>query len=131
MDQKQQLALIERYVAAYNAIDVEAMMAPLHEEVAFRNVSGGEVTHETKGLAAFRVQAEEGARMFAARAQRITGTKPIADGGDPGLTVGIAYSGVLARDLPNGAKAGDAIELTGESEFRFREGKIVAIIDQS
>jgi ketosteroid isomerase-like protein len=131
MDPSEYAALIERYVAAYNAFDIDGMVASLHEEVAFRNVSDGVVTHETRGVAAFRAQAAEGARIFSAREQRITGMSPIADDGEPGMAVEIDYQAVLASDLPNGMKAGDTIELSGRSEFRFRDGRIVSIVDHS
>jgi ketosteroid isomerase-like protein len=130
MDPSEQVALIKRYVAAYNAFDIDGMIASVHEEVAFRNISDGVVTHETRGVAAFRAQAAEGARIFSSREQTITGVSPLADDGEPGMAVEIDYRAVLASDLPNGMKAGDTIELTGRSEFRFRDGRIVSIVDR-
>jgi ketosteroid isomerase-like protein len=40
----QSRALIERYIAAYNAFDVPGMLVLLHPDVTFENVVGGEVT---------------------------------------------------------------------------------------
>jgi hypothetical protein len=131
MDPSEQDALIARYVAAYNAFDVQGMVEPLHEEVVFRNISNGVVTHESTGLAAFTAQAKAAAGLFSSRHQEITASKPAVDGGDPGRTVAINYRATLATDLPNGMRSGDTIELSGESEFRFRDGKIVSIIDRA
>lgn len=131
MDKAEQRAAIDRYIAAYNAFDITALLAELHDEVVFQNVSGSDVSHETVGKDAFRAQAEEAVTLFRSREQTATSVVPIADEGDPGMRVGIDFSAVLARDLLNGLKAGDPIELKGESEFRFRSGKIVSIIDRS
>jgi len=43
------LALIERYVAAYNAFDVEGMLATLAADVRFENWSGGQLTAASDG----------------------------------------------------------------------------------
>lgn len=131
MKTSEQYALVERYVAAYNAFDVEGMIAPLHEDVVFRNIANGEVTHETTGVAAFREQAKAATALFTTRRQRIVDWTPVGDEGSPGLIVGIDYHAVLAADLPNGMKAGEAISLSAKSEFRFRDGSIVAIVDRA
>lgn len=131
MDETERRAAVERYVAAYNAFDVSGMLRELHDDVLFRNVSGGAVTHETRGVDAFREQAEEGAALFASRMQTIVALSPVDDGGRPGLRATIRYGAVLARDLPNGMTAGQALALEGESEFRFENGRIVSIIDAS
>ena len=131
MDPSEQDALIARYVAAYYAFDIQGMVEPLHEEVVFRNISNGVVTHESTGLAAFMAQAKAAAALFSSRHQEITASKSVVDGGDPGRTVAITYRATLATDLPNGMRSGDTIELSGASEFRFRDGKIVSIIDRA
>lgn len=131
MDPSEQDALIAHYVTAYNAFDIQGMVEPLHEEVVFRNISNGVVTHESTGLAAFTAQAKAAAAFFSSRHQEITASKSVVDGGDPGRTVAITYRATLATDLPNGMRSGDTIELSGASEFRFRDGKIVSIIDRA
>lgn len=37
----------------------------------------------------------------------------------------------LASDLSSGMKAGNTLELTGRSEFEFRDGKIFRLTDYS
>lgn len=124
------LQRVRRYIAAYNAFDLEGMLEGLHPDVVFRNISDGAVTHETAGLEAFRAQAKAATGLFAERSQTIAS---VTEADDPagGLRVGIAYAATLASDLPGGMKAGDRITLTGESLFGFRDGRIALIVDRS
>jgi len=46
--------LIERYIAAYNAFDVDGMLAVMSDDLVFRNVSNGETTMEIEGKCVFR-----------------------------------------------------------------------------
>ena len=75
MQQEKMKEIVENYVRAYNAFDVEAMLAQLHQDVVFRNVSNGETTMETNGLDEFRQAAEQATQMFASRQQTITSTE--------------------------------------------------------
>jgi len=119
--------LVERYIAAYNAFDVDAMLATLHPEVRFENHAGGQLTVASDGIDAFRALAEQGASMFAERAQRITALER-ADGK---LLAKIAWRGRPAHDIPGGPAAGVLLELSGRSEFAFAGGRIVKIVDRS
>lgn len=119
--------LVEAYVDAYNAFDVDGMMATLHPEIEFTNVSGGDVTAKASGISAFRQMAEQATQMFAFRKQTLMSFEV----SEEGAIITIAYQGTLAVDLPNGLKAGDALHLDGRSEFRFQEGRIVWLADFS
>lgn len=127
MTEREKRTLIDRYLDAYNAFDVDGMMAVLHPDVEFRNVAGGEVNASASGAAAFREMADQATALFTARHQRITSF----DASGPGATIGVDYEGVLASDLPNGFKAGETLRLSGRSEFSFADGKIVLIRDIS
>ena len=59
METKAKKDLIERFVRAYNSFDVNGMMALMHPQCSFQNISGGEVTASAKGLRQFRELAEE------------------------------------------------------------------------
>lgn len=120
-------ALVERYLAAYEAFDVPGMLAALHPAVEFRNVSGGEVTASADGIAAFAQLAERAATLFRSRRQTVTGYAADADG----ATVEVDYEGVLAADLSPTLRAGDTIRLAGRSTFGFRDGRIARIVDES
>jgi ketosteroid isomerase-like protein len=120
-------AVIERYVAAYNAFDVPGMLAVLHPDVEFQNVSGGEVTASSRGRDEFRQLAERAASLFTRRRQTVVDYG--RDG--EGAWITIDYEGELAADLGPGMRAGDTLRLTGRSTFEFRDGAIARLIDES
>lgn len=121
------LALIERYVSAYNAFDVDGMLATLSPDVRFENWSGGQLTASSDGRDAFRVLAEQAKTLFAAREQRVTALVPRGDA----LVAAIAWSGQLAADVPGGPAAGTRLALRGESEFVVRDGRLALVVDRS
>ena len=127
MESSQAKKLVTDYIEAYNRFDVARMLAPLHDEVIFRNVAGGEVSLTTHGKAEFRAQAEQAKQYFSQREQRVTDWQ-IADNR---VAVLIDYSAVAAMDFPNGLKVGDTLQLQGKSVFQFSDGKISAIDDIS
>lgn len=49
-----QVHVIQKYIAAYNAFDVEAMLALLSPAVRFENWSGTRLTTEASGIDEFR-----------------------------------------------------------------------------
>jgi len=122
-----ELALIERYVAAYNAFDVDGMLATLAPDVRFENWSGGQLTAASDGRDAFRVLAEQAKALFAAREQRVTALAPRGDT----LVAAIAWRGELAVDVPGGPTAGTRLSLRGESEFVVRDGRLALVVDRS
>ena len=118
---------IERYIAAYNAIDVDAMLACLADDVHFQNIAGGVVNAETSGKAEFAALAQAGAAAFTTRRQTVTHAITVA-----GRTmVDIGYTATVAADLPNGWKAGQELAFRGASYFEVSDGLIVRIIDES
>ncbi len=117
--------LVDRYIAAYNDFDVDGMLALLHRDVEFRNISGGEVNASASGAEEFRRLAEQSKGLFSSRRQEITRFE--SDGNT--AAVDISYEGVLASDLPNGMNAGDMLRLEGRSEFGFRDSKTHRITD--
>ena len=127
MTDTEKRALIDRYIAAYNAFDVAGMMATVHPAIEFENVSGGVVTASASGADAFRRMAEDATALFVSRRQTVTAFDPSG----AGASVEVDYEGVLAADLPNGIAAGDTLRLTGRSEFEFADGRIVRIRDLS
>ena len=120
-------ALIDRYLAAYNAFDVPGMLALLHPDVTFENVSGGRVTASAKGRDEFRALAEHATTLFTSRRQTIRAYRPTEDGAE----VEIDYEGVLAADLGPELRAGATLRLAGRSTFGIRGGRIARIVDES
>jgi ketosteroid isomerase-like protein len=121
-----QRELIERFIAAYNAFDIEGMVAHLSPDVRFENYSGDNLTAATNGITEFRQLAEESKSLFSEREQRISSIQ--FDGRTAIVT--IEYRGRFAVDVPNGPRAGEVIELRGTSEYSFRDGRITKIIDR-
>ena len=127
MIDEEKKALIESYLAAYNRLDVDAMVALVHPQVVFQNISGGQVNAEAIGADRFRELAVRSKALFSSRSQKVTrcdidGKEAVAE---------IAYEAVLAVDLPNGPKALERLTLNGQSRFAFKDGKIYKITDIS
>lgn len=120
------LELIKRYIEAYNAFDIETMMSTLHPDIAFQNISNGEINAETHGIEAFQTLAEQSKGLFTSRKQTITNVET----NESQTRIDVTFEAILAVDLPNGLKAGELLQLQGSSEFTFRDGKIVSIVDR-
>lgn len=120
-------ALIHQYLAAYTAFDVPAMLRLLAPDVEFENYSDDQLTASAQGITAFRDLAEQSCGLFAEREQRLTALREWPDR----ALAGIAFRGVLAVDIPGGPTAGTVIELDGKTEFSFRDGRIVRIVDRA
>ena len=119
--------LVEAYIEAYNRFDVGGMLAPLHEDVVFRNIANGEENLTTTGKAAFQQQAEQAMQYFSEREQRVTDW--LVNG--QRVEVAIDYTAVAAIEFPNGLKPGDALQMQGKSVFEIKNGQIISIEDIS
>jgi ketosteroid isomerase-like protein len=120
-------AVVDRYVAAYNALDVQGMLAELHPDVEFSNVDAGEVTASARGRDEFRALAEHAVTLFARRRQTLRDYRAAGDS----ASATVDYEAVLAADLGPTMRAGDTLRLTGRSTFAFRDGLIVRLVDES
>ncbi len=127
MTHEEKLGLIERYLHAYNTFDTEGMLAVIHPDIVFKNISCGEVNATASGKDEMRRLAEQSKDLFISRRQTVTHF----EANDDQASADVAFTGVLAADLPNGMKKGETLKLTGRSEFRFRDGKICKITDIS
>lgn len=119
--------LVDRYLAAYNSFDIDGMLALLSPDVRFENYSSGELTDATDGIEGFRELAEGSRSLFSEREQRLT---KLTLGQDSAIA-GIAYRGRLAADILGGPSAGTVLDLQGQSEFSFKDGRISKIVDRS
>lgn len=119
--------IIQDYVDAYNAFDIDKMVADLDENAKFVNISDGIVNMSLIGLNAFREQAEHSRNLFSTRSQTIKSFLHKEDETE----IEIDYHGVLAIDLPDGPKKGEELRLQGRSVFRFSGNKIVELTDLS
>ena len=117
---------VEAYLFAYNARDVDGMLACLSANVSFKDIAGGTVTAKTRGVPAFETLARHSAAAFAHRTQTVLNTITV----DDTTLVEVAFSGIVAMDLPNGWSAGNTVALSGTSLFQTMDGKIARIVDQ-
>jgi ketosteroid isomerase-like protein len=120
-------ALIQDYIDAYNRFDVDGMLACVHPEIQFKNVSNGVVTAEADGIEALRRMAEQSKTLFSERNQTVLAF----ESGNGQVAVSVAFRAVPVVDLPGGMKRGQELKLTGRTEFRFKAGKIRRITDIS
>ncbi len=127
MDAEKKQAVIADFLDAYNRFDIEKMIETLHPEIEFKNITNGNVDTAVSGVKEFREIAEESAKLFESREQAVTSMDTSSDG----AFVEIAFTGVLAADIPNGPKRGETLNVKGRSEYRFLEGKIVHLTDYS
>ena len=118
---------IERYINAYNRFDLNGMLATMSPDVHFENIANGSVTASTEGQTELRALAEQSAGLFASRHQKLL--KCSFDGDT--ARAEIAFSAILAQDLPNGPKQGEKLEFQGRTEFCLRDGLIRSIRDIS
>jgi len=118
---------INRYISAYNDLNVAEMLNCLTDDVEFQNISDGEVNTHTNSKIEFETLANMGVSAFKSRKQTVTQFMTVSN-----ITlVEISYEAVVAADLPNGWKAGQELSFTGASAFELRDNKIMKIIDQS
>jgi hypothetical protein len=127
MLEARQKDLIDRYLAAYNAFDIEAMLAQLDPAIRFENYSGGQLTADASGIDEFRRLAEQSKDLFSEREQRVTS---LARRGGT-VVAEIAWRGRIAAGIRGGPPAGTLLEMRGSSEFDFGDRGITKIVDRS
>ncbi len=119
--------LVDRYIDAYNRMDIAEILLTVHPDVEFKNISGGIVNASTSGVAEFKALAEQSLTLFSERHQDILSFETTET--QAGASIG--FRAVVANDLPNGLKKGQVLNLSGRSEFEFLDGLISKITDIS
>jgi hypothetical protein len=119
--------MVDHYIDPYNRMDIDSMLECVHPHVAFKNISAGVVNASTSSVAELKTLAEQSLSLFSQRRQviesfEVHGSRAVGT---------IAFSAVVARDLPSGLKKGQVLSLSGRSEFEFKEGAISKITDIS
>jgi steroid delta-isomerase-like uncharacterized protein len=119
--------LLSRYIKAYNAKDVSAMLTLFAEACVFENISAGKVTVRTEGKVELEALARRSVELFASREQRVLSLTE-----HQGRAVAeIDYHAILRADLSPDLKAGSELKLRGVSVFEFADGKITRLSDYS
>jgi len=117
--------LVERYLDCYNAKDVEAMLGLFAEEAVFESVSNTTGVIRTVGKEELRRLALQSVEYFEQRRQTLVAW--VVD--ETRVAVEIDYWCRLAKDLPDGHKAGAEMRLRGASFFTIHDGRIVKLVD--
>ena len=120
-------AIIERYIACYNARDIDGMLACVTEDVIFENISNTGQSMRLEGKPAMGQVAELSCNAFSYRRQRVINLLH-ADGR---AAAEVEFEGKAAVDLPNGVKAGETMKLRGASFFELRGNLLSRIADYS
>lgn len=116
---------VDRYIRAYNAMDVEHMLVELDSLIEFRNVADGVVTDRARGIDEFERMARQSLQLFSARKQDIRSAECFKDT----TILQISFSGLLHVDFSETLKRGMSLRLKGSSILRTKGPKIVEIID--
>ena len=127
MSPKGMRSLVDQYIDAYNRRDVAGMLAGVHPQVEFKNISAGVVNASARGVAELRNLAQQSLSLFSERRQVIDSF----EGQGSRAVASITFYAVVAKDLPNGLKKGQVLNLSGRSEFEFQDGAISKITDIS
>lgn len=127
MSPKGMRSLVDQYIDAYNRRDVDGMLAGVHPQVEFKNISAGVVNASARGVAELRTLAQQSLSLFSERRQVIESF----EGQGSRAVASITFYAVVANDLPNVLKKGHVLNLSGRSEFEFQDGAISKITDIS
>lgn len=119
--------LVRKYIDAYNAGNVDAMLACVTDDVVFENISNTGQDICLTGKDHMRQVAELSRNAFSDRHQAV---ERILEGPN-GAAAEIRFSGTPTVQLPNGAKPGVPLEIRGASFFEIRDGLFSRIADYS
>jgi len=120
MNSEEKRAVIERYVQAYNAFDVEAMAALLHPDAEYLRITDGEVTARASGLQEFGTLAAEEGKQCSSR--KLTVMQDYEKGGQ--VLLELKLTCVLAAEVAERLQGGETLTLEGVGEVTFHEEKI-------
>ncbi|MBJ7309475.1 hypothetical protein ACFOLJ_08595 [Rugamonas sp. CCM 8940] len=71
MNPTEMRTLVDRYLDAYNNMDVAAMLLTVHPDIEFQNIADGTLNASTSGLAELKALAEQSLPMVSERRQQI------------------------------------------------------------
>ncbi len=119
--------MISRYIACYNARDIEGMLACVTDDVVFENISNHGQSMRLEGKEAMAQVAELSGNAFSYRRQRLLNFVE----GMGKAAAEVEFEGKAAVDLPDGTRAGETVRVRGASFFELRGGLLSRIADYS
>ena len=70
-EQKNKEDIIRQYIQAYNGFNTDAVLALVHPDITFQNISHGEINARTHGKSEFEALARQSATLFTKRSQSL------------------------------------------------------------
>ena len=119
--------IIARYIASYNARDIDGMIACVTDDVVFENISNSGQSMRLDGKDMMRQVADLSGNAFSYHRQRLVNVVT----GAGKAAAEIEFEGKAAVDLPNGVRAGETVKIRGASFFEFRGNLLCRIADYS
>ena len=119
--------VIARYIASYNARDIDGMIGCVTDDVVFENISNTGQSMRLDGKDMMRQVADLSGTAFSYRRQRLVNVVT----GAGKAAAEIEFEGKAAVDLPNGVRAGETVKIRGASFFEFRGNLLCRIADYS
>jgi hypothetical protein len=116
---------IESYINDYNRKDIDAMLVNFADDVIFESVSNTSGVIKVNNKKELSELAFMSVEYFSERRQSVLSW--VIDAGQ--IAIEINYWCKIAKDLPNGKKAGEEMTLRGASFFTFKEGLITRLVD--
>lgn len=118
-------SIVEKYIHCYNVFDVSGMTSCLSESVIFENIVGGKLENSTIGKDEFRSLADQSAKLFLSRTQKVVKLEKVGQK----LIAQIFFSALLSNNTSTESKSEKILEITGRSEFEFKDGLVSHIKD--
>ena len=119
--------VIARYIASYNARDIDGMLDCVTDDVVFENISNSGQSMRLDGKDMMRQVADLSGNAFSYRRQRLVNVVT----GAGKAAAEIEFEGKAAVDLPNGVRAGETVKIRGASFFEFHGNLLCRIADYS
>ncbi len=117
--------IIKEYLYDYNRKDVDAMLTHFAEDVIFESVSNTNGVIRTINKDELRKLANISVDYFIERRQTVLSWVV----NDEKVAIEIDYWCKVAKDLPDGKKAGEEMTLRGASFFTIKDGLINKLVD--
>jgi ketosteroid isomerase-like protein len=117
--------IVENYLSDYNRKDIDSMLGHFADDAIFESVSNTSGVLRTDNKKELRELATMSVEYFSERRQSVM----MWVINDDNVAIEIDYWCKLAKNLPNGKKAGEEMALRGTSFFTIKDGLITRLVD--
>jgi len=117
--------IVESYLSDYNRKDIDAMLEHFADDAKFESVSNSSGVIRTENKKELHELASRSVEYFSERRQSVM----VWVVNDDTVAIEIDYWCKVAKDIPNGKKAGEEMALRGASFFTIKDGLIKRLVD--